>query len=347
MTTTRIFRRALIVLFLLVAAIAPASARVVVDSAGRRVEVPDEIRKVFAAGPPAAVFVYVLAPQKMVGWPRAPRPQDLPHLRPEVRNLPELGRLTGRGDTINVERLMAVRPDVVVDFGTIDDTYRSLADRIQSQTGIPYLLIDGRFQATTASLRLFGSLLGVPERGETLAAEAERIFADVDRVLASVPADARPRLYLARGTDGFETGSRGSINTEILERVGGVNVVQGVREAGGIVRVSPERIIGWAPDTIVTIDPVVRRTVLERPEWRPVPAVAKNRVFLLPDTPFGSIDFPPSINRLIGLPLLTHLFYPEQTRTPLREEIRRFHTLFYGVEPAAADLDRLLEGLEN
>lgn len=347
MTTTHLLRRALIVLVLLVAALAPASARVVVDSAGRRVEVPDEIRKVFAAGPPAAVFVYVLAPQKMTGWPRAPRPEDLPFLRPEVRDLPELGRLTGRGDTINVERLMAARPDVVVDFGTIDDTYRSLADRIQSQTGIPYLLIDGRFEATAASLRLFGTLLGVPERGEALAGEAERIFADVDRVLARVPAEARPRLYLARGNDGFETGSRGSINTEILERVGGVNVVEGVREAGGIVRVSPERVIGWAPDTIVTIDPAVSRAILERPEWRPVPAVAKKRVFLVPNAPFGTIDFPPSINRLIGLPILTHLFYPEKTRTPLREEVRRFHVLFYGVEPAPADLDRLLEGLEN
>jgi iron complex transport system substrate-binding protein len=60
--------------------------------------------------------------------------------------LPELGRLTGRGDPLNLERFFAAKPDLVIDFGTINDTYRSLADRIQSQTDIPYLLIDGRFE---------------------------------------------------------------------------------------------------------------------------------------------------------------------------------------------------------
>ena len=58
------------------------------------------------------------------------------------------------GDTLNLERLVAAEPDLVIDFGTYNDTYRSLADRIQSQTGIPYLLIDGRFENTPAALRL-------------------------------------------------------------------------------------------------------------------------------------------------------------------------------------------------
>jgi len=35
-----------------------------------------------------------------------------------------------------------------------------------------------------------------------------------------VPQDERPRVYLARGPAGLETGLRGSINTEIIERVG-------------------------------------------------------------------------------------------------------------------------------
>ena len=83
--------------------------------------------------------------------------------------MPELGRLTGRGDTLNLERLIAAKPDLVIDFGTINDTYRSLADRIQSQTGIPYLLIDGRFENTSAALRLVADVLGVKDRTENLA----------------------------------------------------------------------------------------------------------------------------------------------------------------------------------
>ena len=231
----------------------PVLARTITDSAGRHVDVPDRISRVFAAGPPASTLLYVLAPQTMIGWARAPREAEKPFLLSSVRTLPELGRLTGRGGTLNLERLMADKPDLIIDFGTINDTYRSLADRVQAQTGIPYLLIDGRFDQTAAALRLLADVLGVKERGEALAHAAEETLAAVAQVVSRVPAATRPRVYLARGPQGLESGSRGSINTEIIERVGGVNVVEGLREKGGLVTVSPEQVIAWAPDTIITL----------------------------------------------------------------------------------------------
>jgi len=330
----------LIGLFLLIAA--PALGRSVTDAAGRTVEIPETISRVFAAGPPASTLLYVLAPQDMIGWVRAPRDAEKPFLLDAVRGLPELGRLTGRGDTLNLERLVAAKPDLVIDFGTINDTYRSLADRIQSQTGIPYLLIDGRFENTAAALRLVADVLGVKDRGETLAHAVEQTFAEVDRVIANVPPEKRPHVYLARGPEGLESGSRGSINTEIIERVGAINVVEGPRPKGGIVSVSPEQLIAWAPDTIVSLDPGFRQTVSQKAEWKPVPAVAAGRVFLAPSLPYGFIDSPPSLNRLIGLTWLLHTFYPEQAPGKLREQVRAFYHLFYQVDLTEPDLDTLL-----
>ena len=111
---------ALVGLFAL--AVTPAIARTVTDSAGRSIDVPDKITRVFAAGPPASVLLYVLAPQNMIGWVRAPREAEKPFLLPAgTRFPPELGRLTGRGDTLNLERLMAVKPDLIIDFGTINE----------------------------------------------------------------------------------------------------------------------------------------------------------------------------------------------------------------------------------
>lgn len=321
-----------------------AFARTVIDSAGRLVEVPEKISRVFAAGPPASNLLYVLAPQMMTGWVRAPREAEKPFLLPAVRALPELGRLTGRGDTLNLERLIAERPDVVVDFGTINDTYRSLADRVQAQTGIPYLLIDGRFENTPAALRLLADILGVKERGEVLARAAEETFQAVDRVIASVPNERRPRVYLARGPEGLETGSRGSINTEIIERVGAINVVQGLRETGGLVNVSPEQVIAWAPDTVITLDRSFQQSVRNNPAWQPVPAVSAGRVFVAPSVPFGFIDSPPSVNRLIGLTWLLHALYPDQAPGNLRDQVRAFYRLFYQVGLTDAELERLLNG---
>src|SRR5919106_7082821 len=50
-----------------------AAERVVAGSGGGQVAVPDRIERVFAAGPPASVLLYVLMPDR-IGWPHVPRP---------------------------------------------------------------------------------------------------------------------------------------------------------------------------------------------------------------------------------------------------------------------------------
>ena len=98
---------------------------------------PDRVRRVFAAGPPATVLVTVLAPEKLLGWSGAMSAEALSWLPPSLRELPVLGRLSGRGSTIPLEKLLALKPDLIVDAGTVDATYLSMAERVHRQTGIP------------------------------------------------------------------------------------------------------------------------------------------------------------------------------------------------------------------
>jgi iron complex transport system substrate-binding protein len=329
----------------LVALVAPtADARSVTDSAGRTVTLPDRVSKVMAAGPPASTVVYCLVPEAMVGWQRRPRKEELPYLLPSTHDLPELGRLTGRGDTANVEVVLKAAPDLVVDFGTVRPTYVSLADAVQQRTGIPYVLIDGRFEETPASLRQLGSILGVPERAEALARYAEDLFKRIDAGLAAIPEAERPRVYLARGSEGLETGLRGSINTEIIERAGGRNVADAQDARRGIANVSPEQILLWKPEIVVTWDRAFFEKVTQRPDttWRAVPAVINKRVHLAPTAPFGWIDGPPSVNRLIGLAWLANVLHGERFAFDIRRETRAFYKLFYHVDLGDAELETLI-----
>jgi iron complex transport system substrate-binding protein len=144
---------AALALFLVLAPLA-VYARTVVDSAGRKVEIPERIERVFAAGPPASILIYMLAPEKMTGWPDPLRREERPFIAEKYRDLPALGRLTGRGGTANLEVVIKVAPDLIVDFGSVRDSYASLANNMQAQTKIPYVLIDGRLEATPKALRL-------------------------------------------------------------------------------------------------------------------------------------------------------------------------------------------------
>lgn len=324
-----------------------AAARSVEDSAGRRVEVPDRVERVFAAGPPAAVLLYVLKPQALLGWPRALRPEERPFIAPAARDLPETGRLTGRGGEANLEAVLKLKPDLIVDFGSVRDTYVSLADRVQEQTGIPYILIDGRFENTAAALRLFGDILGVRERAEKLAAYADGAFGEVDSVLAEVPEAERPKVYLGRGPDGLESGVEGSINTEIIERAGGRNVIAAAGGQRGLVQVSPEQLLTTDPDIVVTWDATFYRNVWNDPLWQGMEAVQNNEVFLSPSLPFGWIDRPPSLNRLIGLRWLAGIFYQDRLQHDLPAMTREFYSLFYQVDLSDEDLGALLPWLSG
>lgn len=320
-----------------------AHARTITDSAGRAVRIPDEVDKVYAAGPPAMVLVYVLKPQALTGWPRAPHPEEMPYIAKPYRDLPETGRLTGRGGEANLETVVRIHPDLIVDFGSVTETYKSLADRVQGQTGIPYVLIDGRFEHTAAALRLLGKALGVSERGEKLAAYVERTFKTLDNALSQVPDDQHPRAYLARGPDGLETGLKGSINTEIIERAGGRNVADAGSGRTGIVKVSMEQVIVADPDTIITWDRNFYADVWNDPLWQGITAVRRGRIYLSPTAPFGWIDRPPSINRIIGLKWLASIFYPHKVKVDLRRTTREFYKLFYHVDLNGEKLNRLVQ----
>jgi iron complex transport system substrate-binding protein len=80
------------------------------------------------------------------------------------------------------------------------------------------------------------------------------------------------------------------------------------------------------------------------PVWASVKAVENGRVHLSPRLPFAWVDFPPSVNRLIGLWWLSKALYPEQFPEDLRPLTREFYTRCYHQTPTDVQIDSLLTG---
>jgi iron complex transport system substrate-binding protein len=325
------------------ALIAPRAARAatVTDSAGRSVPVPGRVERVFPAGPPAAIMLYTLAPQLLLGWPRPNGAAEREFLLPDVGGRPEVGRITGRGNTANLEAVLNLKPDLVLDVGYVTDTYVSLANRVQEQTGISYALLDGGFGATAGAYRLLGDLIGRRDDAEVLARYTETTVATISGRIAAIPKDRRPRIYFARGPRGLETGLGGSITVETIELLA-QNVAGETR--GGLGTVSIEQVLVWNPDVIITIERDFATKVYDDPAWSTVAAVKARRVHLAPRLPFGWVDFPPSVNRLIGLWWLAKILYPDLFPEDLRALTREFYDKFYHVQVTDPQIERLLAG---
>jgi iron complex transport system substrate-binding protein len=324
------------------ALLAPVAARAVsmADDAGRSINVPKRVERVFAAGPPASILLYTFASDLLLGWTHRLEPAQCEFLGAGACDKPEVGRLTGRGNTTNLEVLLKLKPDLIIDVGTINDTYVSLANRVQEQTGVPYALLDGRFDAVASAYRKLGELTSRQGEAEQFARYADTTIAKIKSRIDNIPQERRPRVYYARGPRGLETGLGGSINVETIEFLGARNVA-GERR-GGMATVSIEQVLAWNPDVIITIEPEFAVAVRSDPVWAPIKAVQAGRVYLSPTLPFGWVDFPPSVNRLIGLWWLAKALYPNRFPEDLRPITRDFYRRFYHITPTDAQLTHVL-----
>jgi iron complex transport system substrate-binding protein len=280
--------------------------------------------RAFPAGQPAAILVWAIAPQALLGWPRALKRDQAAFLPPAAAALPTLGMLTTAGVNANLEAVARMRPGLIVDYGNLNEGLEALAKRVRERLGIPYRTIDGRLAATPTALREAGALLGRTDRGEALA----RIAADLLGRWTEAARRGGPSFYYGRGPDGLETALSGALATEVLEGAGWHNVVPAGGHALG--RVSLERVVGWDPEAIVTLDRDFAEEAAGNPIWSKRRSGRTRPILLLPEAPFGWIDRPPSLNRLLGCAWVsgTNPLGPDQRAA--RAFAERFHAAFYG-----------------
>jgi iron complex transport system substrate-binding protein len=279
---------------------------------------------VVAAGQPAALLIWAVARDRLAGWPRRPSASALAALPALAARLPELGAPGGGGRAPDLDAIAALKPRLVIDYGDTDDEDRSLGERMRNRLKVDWRLIDGALTHIPEAIREAGGLLDAGRIATPLADEAAGLLERWRR------APAGPAFYYARGADGLETGFRGALATEVLEGAGWTNVAEGSRDIG---RVAREQVAAWDPEALVTLDPAFVATARHDPIWRRRRNGQRRRLLLLPDSPFGWIDRPPSVNRLLGCAWLGD---PGDSRMVLASLTRRL----YGMAPVEVALPR-------
>jgi iron complex transport system substrate-binding protein len=280
-----------VLLVLLLVWTSAALAADVTDATGRSVAVPDHPTRVVPAGPPAAILLEAVAPDLMLGWPSPLSDDARALLPPAAAKLPQIPRLTGREDV--TEKIKALNPDLILDYGTVAPRYADLARTTQQRTGVPTLLFDGSLTEIPHVLRTLGGILHREGRAETLATLAEAVLA------LPVTSTAHPRVLYARGADGLTVAAPGTEVTEVFTRLGWQAVAP---DGQGIFRpTSIDAIRSLDPDLLIFSDPAMRATVMHSDAWRIVRAVRDGHAIVAPSLPFGWVEEPPSINRLLGL----------------------------------------------
>jgi iron complex transport system substrate-binding protein len=199
---------------------------------------------------------------------------------PEVSRLPKVGGLLDP----DVERVISLKPDLVIVYATQADLKRQL-ERAQipmfdyAHRGLPDIL---------ETMRALGERIGMKAGADAAAANVQQ---QLDATRARVASLPRPKTLLVFGR---EQGTIRRVNAsgglgflhDVLELAGGSDVLGDLRQQS--VDLSTEMIITRAPEAIIELhygDPLPpARLEAERRVWNAlasVPAVKTGRVHLL------------------------------------------------------------------
>lgn len=238
------------------------ATRVVVDSFGREVEIPGEVKTIVCTGSGALRMIcYLQCTDKLIGVEDTDKEyetstlRDYAHVYYETfRDLPSIGKGGGTSNTAYVEELITLQPDVILS----GYTQEALED-LQSATGIPCVSIRAQSinfidESFYTAMRVAADVLGGQDRCEEVLSYIDACKADLAERTADIPEDTKPTCYTGAVTFSGAHGFTGTYsNFGPFMAIGARNVADEAGETG-YFDADPEKIVAWDPDYIF-LDP--------------------------------------------------------------------------------------------
>lgn len=273
---------------------AQAEAKVLVDSIGRHVQLPDHPQRIVSLAPSLTETLFALGlGDRVVG------------VTDYCQHPAEAARKTKVGGIINpnLERIVALRPGLV--FITSEGNKYEIIEQL------------GRFHIPTFSITpksLQGVLESIQLMGEAACAEpaarllVEQLRGRINQVRQKVQGRPAPRVLVLYDTKPVVTGGQRTFPTDLIAAAGGRSIAAGLRQEWP--RLNIEFVVQSDPEILILAAMPDGQKMLEElktlPGWKMTAAVRQQRLFSIDD----SINQPGP--RLIdALEQLARLIHPE------------------------------------
>jgi iron complex transport system substrate-binding protein len=200
---------------------------------------------------------------------------------PEVKSLERVGALLDP----DVERILALHPDLVVVYGSQEDLQRQL-----QRAGIPmFVYRHAGLEHVTTTIRELGDRVGRAKESADVIRRIDERFADIRRRVRGQP---RPRTLVVFGREAgalrgiYASGGFGFIN-DMLDAAGGENLFATIKRES--VQATTETILSRKPEVIIELRGGTHdkaQIARETNVWRTLtalPAVRSNRIYFIVD----------------------------------------------------------------
>lgn len=345
----------IIILFVFIAFFASISAtleaRTITDMAGRTVEIPDKINKVYVNHQPGVVLMHTIDLDLLCAYAFDLLPGEKRIIPQKYHSIPVLGTVGGNNSG-NKEVIMAAKPDIAIMFTYVEEMTVNLANDFQKSTGIPVVMAEMTVKKIPEVYRFVGKVINREERCNKLADYCEKIIKKSEEICKELEKSKKIKVYYAQGPKGLNSSASGTSHGEIIDMAGGFNVVERNSAGDGRISVNMEQVMIWNPDVILLADRIHSASPKENDPnkllqslhdgWKNIKACKDGKVYFVPCIPYNVLDMPPSVNRIIGILWLGDILYPGKYTKDIRKEFVEFYDLFYNYKLNDKELDEFL-----
>jgi iron complex transport system substrate-binding protein len=191
---------------------------------------------------------------------------------PAAKDIERVGAFGGP----NMEKLLALSPDLVIATGTERHAAAAPLDRADIRT---LWVKTGSVSEVLGALREIGDAIGKPAKADEAAAAMQTELDAVAQAYCGIPVQRRPRVFVEVWYDPITTAGKGSFIDDLITRAGGINVAREVDAP--YPTVNPEKVVEWNPDVIVLgymTQEQTQETIAHRIGWRDIQAVQSGRI---------------------------------------------------------------------
>jgi iron complex transport system substrate-binding protein len=230
----------------------------------------------------------------------------------------------GNWDFINLESVVALKPDLVILWSQQTEAIGSLEEK-----GIPvYGVFIQRKEDVYKEIEALGKLTGNPKRAEILISFTKKELARFASRTYGIPPAKRPGVYYMWAQGNLETSCGESTVNDLIQLAGGRNVCAALPQEHLVVNL--EKVFSWDPDLILMWynekkDPL---DIIQDPQWKRIKAVRDRRVHEFPEVFWCDLW---TLKFLYAVKLTAKWVHPELFRdVDLKKEKQRMMQVFYG-----------------
>lgn len=315
------------------------------DDYGREVEVKKNIKTIVGSGPNTQMILCTVASDMLVGLNAAPTTEQEKYYPADFVDMPTLGQFYGSKASLNIENLIKASPDIIIDIGEKKEDGASDMDEIQSKTGIATVFLETSLDSYDSMYKKLGKLLGRSEQADKLAAYCKETSDMADKAAAKISKKNRKSVYFGVSTTGLNANVEGSIQADVIEKIGARNAIHTDEEVNGMDGGNPvdgEAVNKANPDVIVFGPDSPYDAVHKDGQWKEIPAIKKNHYYEAPGEPYSWMSSPPSVNQILGIRWLGKLVYPDLYHNDIRKDAKEFYKLFYHYNLTDGELNKML-----